>query len=214
MTRPIKIILFSRHAETREELARELDALRTDFPDFEFVTFEMNAMSSVDKTAQLVMLDLETWIPSDEMVLSDLRAAGFEGSVIVLTKRVGESSSQSYGTEKVIFYDRSRGIRELLGITKRTLLGSLVAARKHPRHPTNETAEMQIDGIRGIYICNIKNLSKGGAFLELTRALNIRIGDTVILKINLEKVNRVYSVRARIAWIQSPGLGVEFLTNI
>jgi hypothetical protein len=214
MTRPIKIILLSRSIETREELARELDALRSDFPDFEFVTLDMNAMNSVDNTAQLVMLDLEKWVPSDEMALSDLRGAGFDGSVIVLTKRVDEAASQSYGTEKVIFYDRTKGIRELLGITKRTLLGSLIAARKHPRHPTNETAEMQIDGIRGTYVCNLKNLSKGGAYLELTRALNIRIGDTVILKINLEKVNRVYSVRARIAWIQSPGLGVEFLSNL
>lgn len=212
MGREPVLIFLSRSHETRETLARDLDGLRSEFPDLKINGMDMSALSVAAASApQIVVLDLENWVPSDEMALSDLRAQGYDGPVVVLTKRIDEASSSSYASERVVFFDRGRGGKELLGITRRLILGSIIAARKHPRHPTDQTAEIQIEGQPHIYNCRVRNLSKGGAYLEIERAVNMRVGSTVFLKIHLNQVGKVYSVRARVAWLKLPGFGVEFI---
>ena len=51
-----------------------------------------------------------------------------------------------FGDTVFIFFDREKGNTEFLGIARRMLLGSLIAARKHPRHATKEKAEVQVEG--------------------------------------------------------------------
>ena len=205
------LILLGRSSVTRNELAKDLDCLKDDFPDLQIVKLDLSLLSAVNRTSQLVVIDLENWQPSDELVINDLRNQGYEGPIVVLTTRVDEATSNSYTSEKILFFDRGKGVEELRGVTRRMLLGSLIASRRHPRHPTNEKAELQLENQRDTFACSVRNLSAGGAFIEFERVVLLRVGATVSLRIHLPRVGRIHSVKARVAWIKGTGIGVEFL---
>ena len=57
-------------------------------------------------------------------------------------------------------------------------------------------------------------MSKGGAFLEIETAFPIKVGELLTVKIRLAQVNRIYTVRARVAWVKLPGFGVQFIGEI
>ena len=208
------LIILSRQAKTRDELAREMETMRDEFADLVVLGYDMSQISTFNKDAQLVIVDLEKWVPSDELALSELREGGYNGPVIVLTKRLTESASADYAAERIIFFDRTKGNQELAGIARRMLLGSLIAARKHPRHQTNEMADVQVAGNPKFYECKVRNMSKGGAFLEIQTAFAIDVGDIVTVKIRLAQINRLYTVKARVAWVKLPGFGVQFMGEI
>lgn len=208
------IVILSRDPKTRDDISRLFAGLDIAYGELPVTVLDMSLLSRIENQAKLVVLDLETWVPSDEMALNELRGGGYAGPVIVLTKRLNEAASASYLEERVIFYDRSNGIDELLGIGKRLIQGALNHPRKYPRHFTNERAELRIDGQAATFSCKLRNLSKGGALLEVERSFAIRIGDVVALRIHLTQLNRVYNVRARVAWVRMPRFGVEFIAEI
>lgn len=211
MKPPLNLVILSRQSKTREELTTEMKELRDEFPELVVSAFDLKQLQRFEKNVQLVIVDLENWVPSDELVLSELRESGYDGPVIVLTKRLSESASADYAAERIIFFDRSKGQRDVGGIARRMLVGSLIAARKHPRHATNENAEVRVDGNPTYYKCKVCNMSKGGALFEMVTAFNIKVGDNVVVKIRLEKLGRIYTVKARVAWIKLPTFGVQFV---
>lgn len=210
------IAIFSRDPKTREDISRLFAGLNIaygELGELPVTPLDMSLLSQVDTRAKLVVLDLENWVPSDELALNELRGGGYAGPVIVLTKRLDEAASVGYAEERVIFYDRANGIDELLGIGKRLIQGALSHPRKHPRHFTNEHVELRIDGNATTFMCKLRNLSKGGALIEVQRSFAIGVGDLVIMRIHLTQLNRVYNVRARVAWVKMPRLGVEFIAD-
>jgi hypothetical protein len=207
------IVILSRESKTREELKRTFDGLIYEFANLSIATLDMSHLGHIEPKTRLVILDLETWIPSDELALNELRINGYEGPVIVLTRRLSESAGTSYGDEKVVFFDRAHGIDELLGIGKRLIKGQAGSARKFIRHFTNEKAEVRVDGLSSVYLCKVRNISKGGALLIAEQTLSLGIGDNVVLKIHLTQLKRLYHVRARVAWIRLPKFGVEFVAG-
>lgn len=208
------IVILSRENKTRGELKRLFEGLNYEFANLKVVALDMNQLGHIEPDARLVVLDLETWIPSDELALNEVRVNGYEGPVVVLTKRLSENASSTYGEEKVIFFDRGRGIDELLGIGKRLIQGQAGSARKFIRHFTNEKAEVRIDGNPSVFQCKVRNISKGGALLIADQAFALGVGDNVVLKIHLTQLKRLYHVRARVAWIRLPKFGVEFVAGV
>lgn len=207
------IIILSRESKNRDELKRLFGGLNYEFDNLSVTALDMNHLAYIDKGARLVILDLEKWFPSDELALNELRIHGYTGPVVVLTKRLHENASATYGEERVIFFDRARGIDELVGIGRRLIHGEASYPRKHVRHVTNEQAEVRIDGNPSVYVCRVRNISKGGALLIAEQALTLGVGDSVVLKIHLTQLNRLYHVRARVAWIKLPRFGVEFVAG-
>jgi len=205
------IVILSRESKTREELKRLFDGLNYEFVNLKVTALDMSHLGHIELEVRLVILDLETWIPSDELALSELRVKGYNGPVVVLTRRLSENASASYGEEKVIFFDRARGIDELLGIGKRLIQGQASSPRKFIRHFTNEMAEVRVDGHGSVFHCKVRNISKGGALLIAEQVFSLGIGDSVVLKIHLTQLKRLYHVRARVAWIRLPKFGVEFV---
>lgn len=212
---PIKeragVVILTRNPRGMGDVSRLFAGLDPEHGDLPVAILDMVHLDHVDPTVKLVVLDLENWLPSDELALNELRKSGYAGPVIVLTKRLAEAASLGYTEERIVFYDRSHGENELMGIGKRLIRGGAPHPRKHPRHFTNENAELRLDGQPHIYAVKIGNLSKGGALVEVERSFAIRVGDVVVLKIHLTQLNRLYSVRARVAWVRMPRFGVEFI---
>jgi PilZ domain len=207
------VVILSRDARTRADLSRLFSGLDVDGNSLPVAAMDLALLAMVGPEVKLVVLDLENWVANDELALNELRTAGYDGPVIVLTKRVGEASSVGYIEERIIFYDRTHGVDEILGIGRRLIEGALRYPRKHPRHITNETAEVWLEGSTSTFTCKVRNISKGGALLELVQTRALVSGDLATLKINLSQLKRIYHVKCRICWVALPKFGVEFTGN-
>jgi hypothetical protein len=214
------LILLSRYMQSRDALTLEFDKLRHEFPNLRIHGLDpANLVTEFSIAAEGVVLDLGQWSISDEGIINNLRAANYTGSIVVISHRdIKETPVPTTPNfEKVIFLDKPFSEPELLGMVTRMLLAPVIAARKYPRHPTDEDADIQFDGKQGaVFKCHVKNMSKGGAYIETDRPLHVKIGDAVILKISLGEVKRIYSMRGRVAWINTakPGFGVEFVVAL
>jgi hypothetical protein len=211
------VLLFSRDPKNRGELIRELDALRDQFENLRINGVDPSSLpEDIEKNAQVVIIDLAQWSPSDEATISGIRASGFKGPMLILGRKdPGEELPSTRVFEKIVFMAKPYDAKEMLGVVRRMVLAPVIAARKFPRHNTNEKAELQIEGQPAFHLCKVRNMSKGGAYLAFERSLHVRIGDVVVLKIRLGSLNREYLIKARVAWLdRAAGFGIEFVSAL
>jgi hypothetical protein len=212
------LILLSRYLQSRDALTLEFEKLRGEFPNLRVHGLDpASLVTEFNISAEGVVVDLGQWSKNDESIVDKLRAANYAGGIIIISHRDAKALPAPTHFEKIVFLDKPYKDDELLGLVSRMLLAPVIAARKFPRHPTDEAADLQIDGRLGaVFKCRVRNMSKGGAYLEPERPLHVRIGDSVTLKISLGEVKRVYAMRARVAWIntEKPGFGVEFVITL
>ena len=76
-------------------------------------------------------------------------------------RKLGETAPTTRAFDKVVFLDKPYDEKEMVGIVRRMILAPIIAARKHPRHDTNEQAEVQVEGTGGVHKCLVRNISKG-----------------------------------------------------
>lgn len=82
------------------------------------------------------------------------------------------------------------------------------------RHPTNETAIVEIYGRSGKLYCRMNNLSTTGAFFEVTNAYHTpKKGDLVRVTISLKQIGKTHTVHGQIMWCRGLGMGVAFIKN-
>ena len=211
------VVLLSRDSATRGQLIRELDGLRDQFENLRINGVDPSALpNDLETNAQVVVIDVAVGTHIDEVSITSLRALGFNGPVLVLGQKELKSPASSLRVlDRVIFLSKPYDSKAMLGLVRRMILAPIIAARKYPRHTTNETAEVQVDGKGPYHSCRVKNMSKGGAYLDFDRSLHVRIGDLVILKIKLGTLNREYLLKARVAWLnRGAGFGIEFVASL
>ena len=83
----------------------------------------------------------------------------------------------------------------------------------HRRYPTSQNAEIETSGTR--YLSRVRNLSKGGAFLEFLTPPGLKNGELLKVKLELKDLNRTYTFPAKVVWTHKHGsrglgIGVEF----
>jgi Tfp pilus assembly protein PilZ len=212
-----RLVLLTKTPQARAELTRELEILKDEFPNLVISGLDLSLSAAIaDKSPQAIVLDLEDWTPSDELVLLELRSRGYAGPILILSKRAISVETPDKGVpDRDVVLVKPFARMELLGIVRRMILAPLVASRRHTRHPTNEMGELRIPGKQGFLPCRVRNLSKGGAYIELEHPLSLRIGDELVVKVRLAAMGRSYEMRARVAWMNArgTGLGVEFASS-
>jgi hypothetical protein len=210
----IGITLLSRSVSTVREITETIGTLSNQFQRLKLTILDFSEKHLFDRDTYIALLDLETWLSSDEFILKELRTGGFTGAVVVLTSRgLGNPEMAKLSSEKVFFFDRTLDSRALPSLIRKLLEDAMIVARKHRRHITDEVAELQIPGRTELITCRVRNLSSGGAYLEFDSPLPIIKGDEVLIRIRLSKLARVYSVRSRVAWVTKSGMGIQFLES-
>jgi len=212
-----KLILLGRSKTARDLLSMKFSGLCTELSHLCVVSIETEQLATqAVESIQGVVFDVENYSPADEASIIKLRDYGYVGSIIVLGQRaVGAGFPHTRFFEKVVFVDKPYDDNDVIGIVRRMLLAPLIAGRKYPRHETNETAELHFEAAQLTGVCKVKNMSKGGAFIEFGKSVDVRIGDMVTLKIKLGQLKREYAIRARVAWINPRGgFGVEFTNSL
>lgn len=213
------IYLASRAEEANQILKRRLEPITEDFSEARFVSFHLQGLlSSLDEAVDLVFLNFQDWNRTEFSYLLALRESGYMGPVIVMAKsNVAEAMKTIRTMEAITFIEKPFESRDLIGITKKTLLRGEVAQRIYRRYETDEKAEVEFLGVNHRFESKMRNLSKGGAYLEVAENAVIKIGDILKVRLELDELNRIYTMPAKVVWTgqsstqSGQGVGVEFI---
>ncbi|MGE5086456.1 MAG: PilZ domain-containing protein [Bacillota bacterium] len=80
------------------------------------------------------------------------------------------------------------------------------------RYKTKEKALIEVYGHIGTLAASLRNLSKTGAFLEVSDGDYIpQKGDLLNLTVELTSLQRIHNVAAEVIWSKGMGLGICFI---
>jgi CheY-like chemotaxis protein len=119
--------------------------------------------------------------------------------------------------EKVVVVEKPFEPKDVWGICEKFVQGRKVLQRHFRRFFTDQSAYIEKTGSGETLEANIYNLSRGGAYIELTSG-RANPGELLNLTINLDKVSKAYRVDAVVVWTSprgflhgNPAIGVQFM---
>lgn len=84
--------------------------------------------------------------------------------------------------------------------------------RQFERKPCRLPADL--DDYENAFSGQVRNLSKGGAFVQATVPGQPSIGRELIMTIPFKGNSDYLIIKAKVAWVRPDGLGLEFIKNI
>ncbi|MEK7356673.1 MAG: PilZ domain-containing protein, partial [Bdellovibrionota bacterium] len=164
-----------------------------------------------------VVFNFQEWTNKEAVHLEDLKKVGYRGPILVIAKSdVSKAVRAAKATPNLVFLEKPFEMKDLLGIIRKMLLARAVLQRVHRRFATSQDAEVSFLTTGGTMSSRVRNLSKGGAYLEFLQPAPIKVGELVSVKLELKDVNRTYSMQAKIVWTsrtnsRGAGVGIEFV---
>ena len=213
-----RIILASSSEHENYILKRKVDPLTTELGPLQVVTLRPQAIhSALDTSVSMIILNMPTFGDKTKSIIDEARRLGYAGPVLVAAK-VGEPNvvDEIKEIENVVLLEKPYEVKDLQGIARKFILARKVAQRVHRRFTTAQPAEVAINDRRLRSVTTLFNLSRGGAYFEFPVVIDLKSGDLVEMKIDLNEMNRVYEVPARVVWTTArgfsggKGVGVEF----
>jgi Tfp pilus assembly protein PilZ len=115
----------------------------------------------------------------------------------------------------IVFLPKPFETKDLLGIVRKQLKAGKVAQQRFRRFATSQDAEIQIESTGGRLNTRVRNLSKGGAYLEFMIPSALKVGEFLTVKLELKDLQRTYTFPAKVVWSnrhgsRGLGIGVEF----
>jgi hypothetical protein len=212
------IFLASRTEQENYILQKKLEPLEYEFRGLGFAgVHPVGLPASVDQMTAAVVFNFNEWTNKEAVHLDELKRIGYRGPVLVIAKGdVTKAVRAAKATPNLLFLEKPFEMKDLLGIIRKMLLARAVAQRVHRRFATSQDAEVSFLTSGGSMTSRVRNLSKGGAYLEFMQPAPIKVGELVSLKLELKDVNRTYSMHAKVVWTsrtntRGAGVGVEFV---
>lgn len=164
----------------------------------------------------LVIFNFHDWNQNELKWVESLRASGYEKTIVILAKADVPTAVQNLQLlERIVYLEKPYENRDLVGIAEKAIMTGAVTQQIHKRFNTEQEAQVEF-GVGRTYASRIFNMSRTGAYLELNALQDIKIGESVKVRMELENVNRTYVMPARIVWTQlmgrtgGTGVGVHF----
>jgi Tfp pilus assembly protein PilZ len=105
-----------------------------------------------------------------------------------------------------------------MSIVQKLLANPSLRQQRFKRYGTDVLGRVEALLTRRSQDATMRNLSRGGAFLELNGPSRFRVGDLVRLHVQLRDLDRSYSLSGRLVWEASrtaahdpAGFGMEFV---
>lgn len=80
--------------------------------------------------------------------------------------------------------------------------------RRHERKPCN--LDVDLDDYQHVCRGMVRNMGKGGAFIEADLEVRPHIGQEIYMTIPYQQQRNYLIIKAKVAWIAESGLGVSF----
>lgn len=171
------------------------------------------------KNIHLLMLQTGNLAQQDINYALELRQEGFVYPMMMITDALGDLPIDDVSDKhKIYFLERPFELKTFKGLARKLMVSKTVPQQIFRRYRTNITATLEtfISGER--YYTHMFNLSRGGAYFELTQKPTVGVGDLLRLKVNLSDVDREHHIHGRVVWTTHKGhaaggygLGVKFM---
>lgn len=216
--RPKQLILASRTENENALLQRKLSSLAQSVTGgVRFSTTRPQATKlELGGHPDLVIFNFNDWNQNELKFVEDLRAEGYKNMIMILAKADAPSAVQNLQLlDRIVYLEKPYENRDLLGIAEKAITKGNVNQQVYRRFNTEQEALVEFEVGKSIS-SRIFNMSKTGAYLELNALQEVKIGDSIKLRMELENVNRTYVMPARIVWSQvmgrtgGTGIGVHF----
>jgi hypothetical protein len=211
------VFVASRTEQENYLLLKKLESLEFEFKDVKLASVHTAGLvMSVDRLTAAVILNLNEWTPKEAIMIQELRRVGYVSPILVTAKADPVVVNKDLRLmNDVVFLPKPSDVKDLLGIMRKLLLTREVPQQKHRRFPTQQDAELEIEATGGRMVTRVRNLSKGGAYLEFLTPSPLKVGEFVKVKLELKDLQRVYTLPAKVVWSnrhgsRGLGIGVEF----
>lgn len=173
------------------------------------------------KNIHLLLMQTGNLATQDIAYAQDLRKSGYAYPMLMITDTVGQTNIEElHEKHKIYFLERPFELKTLKGLARKLMVTRAVPQQVFRRYRTNlmATLETFISGEK--YETHMFNLSKGGAYFELTKRPGVSVGDLLRLKVHLTDVEKEHHVHGRVVWTTHKGhaaggygLGVKFMKS-
>jgi len=211
------VFIASRTEQENYILEKKLESLAYELEDVKFSSVHTaGLMLAVDRLTAGVILNLNEWTPKEALLIQELRRAGYQGPILVSAKADPDVVNRDLrAMSDIVFLPKPFDTKDLIGIVRKQLLTRNVAQQRYRRFATSQDAELEIDATGGRMVTRVRNLSKGGAYLEFMTPSSLKIGEYIKVKLELKDLQRVYTFPAKVVWSnrhgnRGLGIGIEF----
>ena len=173
------------------------------------------------RNIHLLLMQTGNLAKQDIAYAQALRKSGFAYPMLMITDQVGDSNIEElHEKHKIYFLERPFELKTLKGLARKLMVTRAVPQQVFRRYRTNlmATLETFISGEK--YETHMFNLSRGGAYFELTKRPGVSVGDLLRLKVHLTDVEKEHHVHGRVVWTTHKGhaaggygLGVKFMKS-
>ncbi|MCM2281533.1 MAG: PilZ domain-containing protein [Bdellovibrionaceae bacterium] len=214
-----RVIIASTSEQENYILKRKIDPILSDLGAIQFMSVRPQGVhAALDASVSMVIINTPSFTVPARVAITDARRLGYRGPILVISKMDSvEGVREIRAMEKVVLLERPYEVKDLQGIVRKFILARKVEQRVFRRYHTVQKAEVEVVGYEKKSITTLFNLSRGGCYFEFPRTMNVKVGDTLKMTIELAEVNRRYAMPAKIVWMTTAGqsgghgVGVEFI---
>ncbi len=173
------------------------------------------------KNIHLVLMQTGNVAKQDIAYAQTLRKLGYAYPMLMITDTAADINvEEMHEKHKICFLERPFELKTLKGLARKLMVSRAVPQQVFRRYRTNlmATLETFISGEK--YETHMFNLSRGGAYFELSKKPGVSVGDLLRLKVHLSDVEKEHNVHGRVMWTTHKGhaaggygLGVKFMKS-
>jgi hypothetical protein len=211
------VFVASKTEQENYILQKKLENLEYEFTEVNFSSVHTAGLTlAVDRLTAAVILNLNEWIPKEALLIQELRKSSYNGPILVMAKADPVVVNRDLrSVSDVVFLPKPADTKDLLGVVRKQLLAHKVAQQRFRRFVTAQEAEIHLESTGGKMITRVRNLSKGGAYLEFMTPSAMKVGEYLTVKLELRDLQRTYTLPAKVVWSNKHGsrglgIGVEF----
>jgi Tfp pilus assembly protein PilZ len=209
------VFIASRTEQENYILQKKLEPLEHEFRGLSFSGVHPAGLPlSVDSRTAIVVYNFNEWTSREAANLEELKKAGYRGQILVIAKADVSRAMQMTTYKSLLFLEKPFAHKDLIGILRKMLTATQVAQQVHKRYPTAQEARVEISSRGANVNTKVRNLSKGGAYLEFLTQAPVSIGENIFVNLELVELKRTYQMPARVVWTarggRGGGVGVEF----
>ena len=218
-----KVLISSITEEENTLIRGKLNPLTEEFNKIHFQSCRpVNLVHSVSPDLCLLIINLHYYNSSQRKIITQMRNQGYLGPIVVVARASNPATAKEVQSiENVTFLEKPYDTKDLVGISRKHIFAAQVRQRVFRRYRTNQKTIVERYTKEDSKEGTVLNLSKGGAYVE-GEFENLDVGELLRLQINLNEVDREYTMPARVIWKvgrenalnqTNTGIGVEFVRS-
>lgn len=197
--------------------------IETELPFQVMLAFDQKGIETAikGKSFHLMMLQTGNMAAQDVAYARSLRTLGYNHPLLMITDQIGDANIEELSEKlKLYFLERPFELRTLKGLARKLMAARTVPQQVFRRYRTNLSATLETFISGETFHSHMFNLSRGGAYFELSKRPTVNVGDLLRLRVHLSDVEREHSVHGRIVWFTHKGhaaggygLGIKFMKS-